>query len=597
MLKLQATSFSNQPLAQSFDAEFDELGGSVGRSDGNTLVLPDDKRYISRTQATIAYRNGSYYLQDHGSASPTIVNGSPVGNGNEVALREGDELRIGEYVLVAHVGGGPPGALADPFADLLPPMTPAANVAAAQPAGARIGDPFADPLGAPAPPRPAAPASGPGLIPQDFDPFSDLISQSSAPAMPQSPQSLPMNMPSASGDSVDALFGLGAANAWDPLSPTGSQGASNMLPPDAGADPFADLMPQPAKPKATTQRDDAPMLSGAFNVPRPKPEVTDPPPRAVAPPRAPEQPRQSQPAPQPAPGPAGRAPPPARDMVVSWDNAQEDPGQEIKTVVLPSPRRSEPKPQEQRAAPAQAGVPPRAQAPAPKPTAQAAYSPPPAVSPAPSAAPASSAGEARPDELLAAFLEGAGATNLKIPGGLTPELMNLLGKLMHESVRGTLDLLLARALTKREVRAQATVIVARENNPLKFSPTVDAAFTNLLAPQGQGFMAPTQAMRDAYNDLRSHQFGFMAGMRAALEGVLGRFDPAQLEGRLTKKSMLGSLVPSSRRAQLWELYEQLYREISKEAQDDFQTLFGKEFLRAYEAQIDKLEQEDAANKR
>ena len=129
------------------------------------------------------------------------------------------------------------------------------------------------------------------------------------------------------------------------------------------------------------------------------------------------------------------------------------------------------------------------------------------------------------------------------------------------------------------------------------SPTVEAAFKNLLAPQSQGFMAPADAMRDAYNDLRSHQFGFMAGMRAALEGVLGRFDPAQLEGRLTRKSVLASLVPGTRRARLWELYEQLYRDISKEAQDDFQTLFGKEFLRAYEAQIDKLEQEDAANKR
>lgn len=588
MLKLQATSFGNQPLAQSFDAEFDELGGSIGRSDGNTLVLPDDKRYISRTQATIAYRNGSYYLQDHGSASPTIVNGSPVGNGNEVALREGDELRIGEYVLVAHVGGGSAGAMADPFADLLPPVAPASNAAAPQPAAPRIADPFADPLGSPPPLRAAAPAGGPGLIPQDFDPFSDLLPQSSMPATPQSSQSsqsLPMNMSSASGDSVDALFGLGAANAWDPLSPTGNLGASNILPPDAGADPFADLMPQPAKSKATPQRDDAPILSGAFNVPRPKPEVTDPPPRAAVPPPAPEQPRQSQPAPQPA----ARAPAPARDMVVSWDNAQEDPGQEIKTVVLPSPKRSQQKPLEQRAAPAQAAVPPGVQAPSPKPAPASAYQAPP---PAPV-----SASDSRPDELLAAFLEGARMQGLKIPGGLTPELMKLLGTLMHESVRGTLDLLLARALTKREVRAQSTVIVARENNPLKFSPTVDAAFTNLLAPQGQGFMGPADAMRDAYNDLRSHQFGFMAGMRAALEGVLGRFDPAQLEGRLTRKSVLGSLVPGTRRARLWELYEQLYREISKEAQDDFQTLFGKEFLRAYEAQIDKLEQEDAANQR
>ena len=61
--------------------------------------------------------------------------------------------------------------------------------------------------------------------------------------------------------------------------------------------------------------------------------------------------------------------------------------------------------------------------------------------------------------------------------------------------------------------------------------------------------------------------------------------------------MLGSILPSGRRARLWELYEELYREISKEAEDDFQKLFGREFLRAYEAQIEKLEQEDAANPR
>jgi FHA domain-containing protein len=392
---------------------------------------------------------------------------------------------------------------------------------------------------------------------------------------------------------VDDLFGLGKANAWDPLSPTGALGGASILKaPDAGIDPFADLMPEPAKPKAIPQRDDAPVLSSAL--PRPSPAL-HPPPVRETPPAPAAQPHQ----PPPSLPPRGTAP--GADMVVSWDSSRDNEApEEIKTVVLPSPRRAaaaaRPTVQERVAAdfdPALAPPPvnPAAIPPAPPPRAPQAI---PAAAPV---VPPGAAAHTPPDELLRAFLEGAGATELKIPGGLTPELMNLLGRLMHESVRGTLDLLLARALTKREVRAQATVIVARENNPLKFSPTVDAAFKNLLAPQGQGFMGPAEAMRDAYNDLRSHQFGFMAGMRAALEGVLARFDPAHLEGRLTRKSVLGSLVPATRRAQLWELYERLYRDISKEAQDDFQTLFGKEFLRAYEAQIDKLEQEDAANKR
>ena len=53
---------------------------------------------------------------------------------------------------------------------------------------------------------------------------------------------------------------------------------------------------------------------------------------------------------------------------------------------------------------------------------------------------------------------------------------------------------------------------------------------HLLAPPTRGFMAAAPAMRDAYDDLRAHQFGFLAGMRAALEGVLERFDPASSRG-------------------------------------------------------------------
>jgi FHA domain-containing protein len=154
------------------------------------------------------------------------------------------------------------------------------------------------------------------------------------------------------------------------------------------------------------------------------------------------------------------------------------------------------------------------------------------------------------------------------------------------------DLLVARAALKREIRAELTMIVAKENNPLKFSPTVDVALGHLLSPPARGFMPPDKAMRDAYDDLRAHQFGFLAGMKAALEGVLNRFDPAVLEGKLTqKKSVLATLVPATRKARMWEAFVELYAQISAEASDDFHELFGKEFLRAYEAYIDHLEGE------
>jgi FHA domain-containing protein len=206
---------------------------------------------------------------------------------------------------------------------------------------------------------------------------------------------------------------------------------------------------------------------------------------------------------------------------------------------------------------------------------------------------ASTAGTASRDELLRAFLAGAGVPDLNMPGPLTPQLMQSFGLLLREATQGTLDLLLARSLMRREMHAEVTIIAASENNPLKFSPTVEVALAHLLAPQGRGFMAPHRALRNANDDLRAHELGIMAGMRAALAGVLTRFDPTQLEQRLTRKSML----PINRRAQLWDLFAELYGEISREAQDDFMTLFGREFLRAYEAQIARLGQEEKGGKR
>ena len=230
------------------------------------------------------------------------------------------------------------------------------------------------------------------------------------------------------------------------------------------------------------------------------------------------------------------------------------------------------------------------------PTAPARPAPPaPAAQPSPAvavvvAAAQRPAGLAGDPALLAALIQGLGVPGLRIDG-LTPELMLLVGQLLRESTRGAVELLVARAALKREMRAEMTMIVARENNPLKFSPSVEVALQHLLAPTSPGFMPAASAVRDAFDDLRAHQLGVMAGMKAALDGVLQRFDPQQLEAKLTTRSAIDSILPATRKARLWESFQQLFSQLSSEAQDDFDELFGKAFLRAYEAQLDRLQAE------
>lgn len=189
--------------------------------------------------------------------------------------------------------------------------------------------------------------------------------------------------------------------------------------------------------------------------------------------------------------------------------------------------------------------------------------------------------------MLAALLEGLATPGLRLEA-LTPDLMRLIGSLLRESTRGAVELLVARAALKREMRAEMTMIVAKENNPLKFSPSAEVAMQYLLSPALPGFMPAQPAMRDAFNDLRAHQLAVMAGMRSALDSVLLRFDPVRLEADLTQRSALSALLPSLRKARLWDTFEELFSQLSSEAQDDFEDLFGQAFLDAYEEQLDRL---------
>ncbi|RIX73854.1 type VI secretion system-associated FHA domain protein TagH, partial [Acidovorax cavernicola] len=212
--------------------------------------------------------------------------------------------------------------------------------------------------------------------------------------------------------------------------------------------------------------------------------------------------------------------------------------------------------------------------------------PPPPVRVAPPA-PAAAARAASDDELLAAFLRGLASTH-QPPEMLTPGLMERIGSMLRSATEGTLQLLLTRQEFKREVRAEVTMIAAQANNPLKFSPTVEVALAHLLGPGVRGFMPPEAAMRDAFDDLRAHQFGVMVGMRAALAHVIGRFEPAELEKKISAKTALDALFAANRKAKLWDQFVALYGGIASEAEDDFHSLFGKAFLAAYEEQMARL---------
>ena len=531
-LVIRALSPHPASVSQSIVAEFDERGGTIGRSDSNTMTLPDPARHVSRLQAEVSCTTGTYSLRNVGNANPIIVNGWPLGHGETVALRDQDQLTIGGYELrvelrkqaaqapLRAVNGrtvigasareaktGPPrqpgaartpmqsdpfaGLLsmsekpdaADLFADLLGPALWPAAPAPAPPAVARLPS---SPT-----PTPATPSSSSPRLPDDFDPFADLAAPASLPAArgEQDASLRGMLNPGATGPSIGTLFGLNTARPGqaDALEAFLSPGSTTNAP--STNDPFAFLGVggSPSDAIGPAAGDDTPDLQAAY---------TPPPVHAAMPPRQPQ---------------------PAR----------------------------------------------------------------------PQAAAQALATDSDTDALWDAFCDGA-QLSLATRPGLTPELMRLIGGTLRQAVEGTLQLSAMRNVVKQELHVPVTTIQARGNNPLKFAPDAAAALAQMVQPPMRGFMAAPEAMQDVMTDLLGHAAGTMEGTRAALQGMLRRFEPARLEAQLAEGGVLDKLMPGNRRARLWELYLQHFGRISESAREDFDELFGKAFVKAYEEQADRV---------
>ena len=188
--------------------------------------------------------------------------------------------------------------------------------------------------------------------------------------------------------------------------------------------------------------------------------------------------------------------------------------------------------------------------------------------------------------LRQAFLRGAGIAP-DAPGlSLTPETMELMGKLVAGSLQGTIDLLALRSLVKQEVKADVTMVVVRNNNPLKFFPDSQTVLTQMLRKKMPGFMEPMEAIDDAQRDLNGHIKGVMAGARASLHAMMRRLSPAGMETQVPDASGVDKLMPARRKAALWEVYKDHFRECLGDANNPFKGVLGPDFITAYEKEVD-----------
>lgn len=634
MIEIFVASYNGRTVPSEVSASFGSDGGTIGRGTDNRLVLADPARHVSRLQARIRYEAGRYLLANVSAANPIFVNDIEVESSAEVPISPGDELRVGLYVLGVRqlidlrAPGSPitaaPGSGAAPV--IRGPLDPLQALSSAAPAGS---NPFADLIGpvasasTPNTPAPDPVVSGSWSVAQNplsfavqsppdaKDPFADLLGGSVAPDDMVAPSS------GSTADPFVALFGTGGTAATPKLSNVGQQGPSSVP-----ADPWA----QDSRHLRNTDDPLRGLSLSAVELNDPAhgrnenslidfaPGIVDPQdPLQGGTPSVLDAKATDDPLAHLIHGDdsvliglpgfeASRPAAPMRDDRLDLRDIVELPR------IVPGPgvtgtTRTDP------SAVTPARVPPPSASPVLVANAQKVESIRPAAaatftasnltssaaaSPSAAVAPSGVVAEAGavPTDvtqdravLLAAFVRGAQIEGFTAPVQLTPAVMEMLGSIVRHAIAGAMELVAARQITKREMRAEVTIIVPKGNNPLKFLPTPEAVMMQMLGPPLPGFKPTAGAVQEVFDDLCAHEMGVIAGMRAALSQLLLEFDPTAIEKALPAKGPLDSLVQGARHAKLWKLFQERFRAMQARVQDDAQLLFGDAFTEAYEQEV------------
>ncbi len=598
-LILTVKSYQRLSPAQDSTKTLSDGSLSIGRGNEADWALPDPERQISKEHCRIDCTDGNFVLTDT-STNGVFINdrAAPIGRDNTVTLEPGDQLRLGDYEIEVDIieGAGAVEAIADQDVTAGPVST--------------LEDPFTDPLLA------GTTTSEPDSLDKSLAdvPTPGYLDEPALFELDQEDQERPVEQPRL----------LGVPEGTEDPDPEPPGAAPDHLPGDRAFFQAPNLVTGAAPPVPLPAGDG--LLSaasqGSAQIPDDWEEdgLEAPQGPGVGLPTEPAAPsRQTQPAVATIPDDwsldaeevgqpqTSAAPTPASDTQIpdDWDSsdsgppetspvpeqlldaASSTPGAEVKTTestMLDGAAAAEASP---------ARVPPIA---APRPITETPQAAPGQASaaagiqrptPGPRAAVAPTATSVTQAQALRAFLEGA---QLEAPATSeqdAEDLLRTLGQVYRIMVQGMIEVLAARASLKNEFRVEQTMIRPVQNNPLKFSLNVDNAMENLLTKRGKGYMSPVEAMQEGFGDLQAHQIATLAGMQSALKSVLLRFDPDELEQRLEGSSMLESILPGKRKARYWDTFQQLYREIAREAEDDFQKLFGKAFAEAYEKEIRK----------
>ncbi len=186
------------------------------------------------------------------------------------------------------------------------------------------------------------------------------------------------------------------------------------------------------------------------------------------------------------------------------------------------------------------------------------------------------------------LLEAAGLDPKDLAGAIPSEVLQVAGQLLRAMVTGVTGLLHERAELKEVFRISQTIIKPSQNNPLKFSPSVEDALKYLLGDRSESYLSAEESVESAFKDIRNHEKAVISSMVKTLEDYMERFDPDELKSRFDRGLRRSSILSSANKLKYWELYEETYHVLTRHDEGVAPDLFSEEFARTYEHEVQSM---------
>lgn len=198
-----------------------------------------------------------------------------------------------------------------------------------------------------------------------------------------------------------------------------------------------------------------------------------------------------------------------------------------------------------------------------------------------------------PADLVDALFDGAGISRSEIHPSVDPaEVMRNAGKVLNEFIKGMTDLLKCRTNLKSVFRLDQTTVMPRHNNPLKLSADVRASMRQLLVGEVGEYLGPVDSVQEVCRDLKFHHDAVFAAMNRSFGEFADRFDPDELQETFNRTLKKKPLFNALNQLRYWRLYCDLYPIMTQRGSGQFPHMFGEEFVREYEKQINEFKRLD-----